>query len=605
MPKSQRYVQVTESKPKHVKTKEPLSWWWWWEIGSLTLSMACMALIIAILIKSDGLVRDEWPLSIEPNSLIAVFTTIGRSCMMVAVAACLSQLKWRYFDHAAGFPLSDMQTFEEASRGPWGAFMFLGKIRHGAIIAFLLSFATVLALGFDPSAQQVLGVSTRNDTRPSDEARIGQAKVYVSKALSNHSITTSTIWNNARLKVEGSIVDGALGAVPKPEIYCPGNAKKCTWGQVSTLGLCWESRKIEPSTNPVRCKLFNNYEDMDRPGYNVTKVSCDDLGFETETSVYLSMTYKSNINQTADIEGFYFILSEASHLSRTNKSGLVFSVARRAQYTLYWCEQTFGTVEAIPGALQEPNSGVLTTTPLTHLKTTFKNKTDISPEIRYNSDDALEIYQSQNWLSSDNAAIEYVIAENADQMIWTILSKLFSTRDFMCVSLSNWTVQDRINPAEDIPLFTSEGGLVLTPLLGQADNLDDIFYNVAATVSAQVRASGDLGDNENLTMMTGYVTVTEVYMHARWGWMTLPLGLTLLTAGLLIFTVVLTRDLPLYKSSPLPLMRYDVRGWDRNHQSRSRGSRREAEILEKSAEAVVVRLEKDELGNVKGFERVN
>ena len=56
-----------------------------------------MILILAVLLKANNTPLRSWSLQIQPNSLIAVFTTIGRSAMMIPVAACISQLKWRHF----------------------------------------------------------------------------------------------------------------------------------------------------------------------------------------------------------------------------------------------------------------------------------------------------------------------------------------------------------------------------------------------------------------------------------------------------------------------------------------------------------------------------
>ena len=153
---------------------QPTSWWssWWWEIGSVALSLTCMALLVSMLLKSDGMELEKWDMPIQPNSLIAVLTTVAKTAMMVPVASCLSQLKWRHFTGGSTDSLYALQVFDDASRGPWGSFMLLlsrnmriwKRTWNGegnAIFAWALAFVTLLALGIDPSAQQILDFPTR------------------------------------------------------------------------------------------------------------------------------------------------------------------------------------------------------------------------------------------------------------------------------------------------------------------------------------------------------------------------------------------------------------------------------------------------------------
>ncbi|KAF3762954.1 hypothetical protein M406DRAFT_333297 [Cryphonectria parasitica EP155] len=58
-----------------------------------------MVLLPVTLSKAINLALASWPLSIQPISLIAVFTTVEQSSMMVPIAGCISQPKWRHFMH--------------------------------------------------------------------------------------------------------------------------------------------------------------------------------------------------------------------------------------------------------------------------------------------------------------------------------------------------------------------------------------------------------------------------------------------------------------------------------------------------------------------------
>ena len=153
---------------------------WWWEISSTVLSFVCMVLLLVLLLKSNNRPLESWKLPIQPSSLIAVFTTIAKTSMMVPVASCLSQLKWRHFMHRSD-RLHSLQVFDDASRGPWGSTMLLLALRRRAILAWGLAIVTVVALGIDPSAQQILDFPARTSPLTNVTAVLGRAGNYVSK----------------------------------------------------------------------------------------------------------------------------------------------------------------------------------------------------------------------------------------------------------------------------------------------------------------------------------------------------------------------------------------------------------------------------------------
>ena len=100
--------------------------------------------------------------------------------MMVPVASCLSQLKWRHFMRRSD-NLSILEVFDDASRGPWGSKILLLSIRRRALISWTLAIITIAALGVDPSAQQILDFPTRLTPLKNVTAVFGQANNYISK----------------------------------------------------------------------------------------------------------------------------------------------------------------------------------------------------------------------------------------------------------------------------------------------------------------------------------------------------------------------------------------------------------------------------------------
>ncbi|KAK3990868.1 hypothetical protein QBC44DRAFT_380210 [Cladorrhinum sp. PSN332] len=513
-------------KQQHLQSREPQHWWWWWwwEIGAVSVTIVSMVLVIVILIKADGLALDAWPLPIQPNSLIAICTTIGKSSMMVAVAACLGQLKWRHFDKGSR-PLHDIKIFDEAM------------------------------LGVEPSAQQVLKFDTRMATieGANASATLGVAKSYISKAysVSSSGMINPELFNEDKARLQVRLLDGALGSAFNPGFHCPSNATRCSWPSVSTLGLCSTMEDVS-ETAEVKCADETNY-------YGIAEK--DELnclfkfpGF-AGSDLFVTMDYgDSPVDPVVKkSKRFYFFTSkvvstmDSARLGFNSTTILVARLGAKdgsrwklgdpvqmSKYTLYWCEQTFQNVVAIPGTFQ--GAKAMTTVPLTPLRTS--NATVGS------SNSAVLIYQA----NSTGSPAEYSIMADMPRRLFGFFEQMF---DFY--ELDYYTSPgSRLQARDD----NCGWGCSLKGWLPKAD-WDVVIPRIADTLSSQMRSSGD---NLDLTHVPGYAFTRETYIHVRWRWVSLPLGLSVSAALLLAATVIFTRNVPLYKSSPLALIRYDVEG---------------------------------------------
>jgi hypothetical protein len=132
---------------------------WWWEIGAVIVAIISTSAIVAVLVRIDGKSIASWPYSIQSASLVAVFSSIAKSTLLVPVAMCLSQLKWSYFEKPR--QLAHMQVFDNASRGPWGALVLLWKTRGMAWMAGVGALVTVLLMTFETFSQQAIDFDER------------------------------------------------------------------------------------------------------------------------------------------------------------------------------------------------------------------------------------------------------------------------------------------------------------------------------------------------------------------------------------------------------------------------------------------------------------
>jgi hypothetical protein len=121
---------------------------------SRILALTCQVAIFLLLIHMDKTPVSRWKVPISMNAVIAVFSTISKSALLVPVAACLSQLKWHYFEKTR--TLRDMEVFDRSSRGPLGSLELLFYINLKAPIASVGAIIVFLSLAIDPVTQQIL-----------------------------------------------------------------------------------------------------------------------------------------------------------------------------------------------------------------------------------------------------------------------------------------------------------------------------------------------------------------------------------------------------------------------------------------------------------------
>lgn len=113
---------------------------------------------------------------------------------MLSVATCIGQSKWAYFN-SKNRRLSDMDIIEAAAKGPLGSLTMLVKIPWG--VGTLGAFVTVLALGIDTFAQQVLSNQAVTEWVNDGTASFGLARDYFGGA--RRSPRSTDFWMSDRM----------------------------------------------------------------------------------------------------------------------------------------------------------------------------------------------------------------------------------------------------------------------------------------------------------------------------------------------------------------------------------------------------------------------
>jgi len=152
-------TKPTDFSPRSTFQQHPVSLrrfssrWWFWEITGLTISVSSLLAIIITLKVFDGKPLPDIPFGITLNTIASLLGAATKTTLLLVVSSALSQLKWLWF-HERERELQDLQVFDEASRGPWGAMILLKTSKLS--LASLGALIVLLLLGFDPFIQQLI-----------------------------------------------------------------------------------------------------------------------------------------------------------------------------------------------------------------------------------------------------------------------------------------------------------------------------------------------------------------------------------------------------------------------------------------------------------------
>jgi hypothetical protein len=110
------------SGSRHV-IKEFINNWWIWEISASIVSLVLLAAMFIVFNHYNNVALDNWQHSWTLNSEVSFMATIIQTAMMIPIVAGISQLKWLWYKE--NHSLGDIDAFDQASRGPFGAFFLI------------------------------------------------------------------------------------------------------------------------------------------------------------------------------------------------------------------------------------------------------------------------------------------------------------------------------------------------------------------------------------------------------------------------------------------------------------------------------------------------
>ncbi|KAK5690875.1 hypothetical protein LTR97_012038 [Elasticomyces elasticus] len=579
------------------------NWWrrimldtWAPELIAITFSTACLVAIAAVLFVYKDKTTPHLPYDITLNAVISILATASRSLLIFTVAAAIGQLKWCWYRHERG--VTDIQSFDDASRGPWGSMMLLFSWRAQSLAALGASI-TVLALAFDPFVQQILTYPTKMVFVPAAYSSVMRTPSYVAFDPGDDE------WLNA---ISSGVWSGSTQLMRPPT--CASGT--CTWPEpVRSVGWCSKCVDALPYAKLTHC----DYADVEGNGQptnqtmqsaNGTKCIVDfghgnklqllDPGkYRTEwlvdTGVSLTqpdpiiaqhsvwhlgdhavdynkndpgLTVNHNVNSTPS-EPFLSVTNPILTLGRVsvglidtnNGFSSIDHITEAEECVLSLCERTFNvSVVNATASFELLQTDYGTRIWLETTETTETYGTNNDP-IRFQTNSSLTCWQP------GEAAYHVVNYTNISTDLDAMCDYAGAETPYFCPSGLNWychpssegfayTLLERL--AGNITMASrgiNPGGYnvdVTKWIIAQ--NLSTVLDSVAASLT-------QLGLSANTTdQVRGLAYQREVHVSVAWVWLSLPIALTLGSILLLIAAAVQSKryKVKLWKSSVLPLL---------------------------------------------------
>ncbi|KAB5571778.1 hypothetical protein GE09DRAFT_642249 [Coniochaeta sp. 2T2.1] len=216
---------------------------WAPEVLSLVMAVLAVMAMIVMLAHFDGRALPIWPSTfVTLNAVVAVLVTIAAAGVGIPLSNGLSQIKWIRVRAQGGAPLSDMDMFDNASRGAMGSFGLLMRGRGGVLGSFGATIV-VITLLMSPFSQQIITYPNRtvavSSSSPSDDAAATS-----SRAL-NYSLVLPGMSEQAAfvpiLPLKAAVYNGLFAENGKPWLSLPFTCQtgNCTFEPFDTLAVCY------------------------------------------------------------------------------------------------------------------------------------------------------------------------------------------------------------------------------------------------------------------------------------------------------------------------------------------------------------------------------
>ncbi|PWY73124.1 hypothetical protein BO94DRAFT_607607 [Aspergillus sclerotioniger CBS 115572] len=459
----------------------------------------------------------------------------------LAVGECIGQLRWITLRQSRK-PLSYIQLYDSASRGPWGSFRILLQDEFRSLVT-VGACVVILALAFDPFIQQIISYPVQPTQRYSKEAVVTQSRYII-------AVFQRGLW-------------------PDPvslDPSCPtGN---CTWPHYRSVEMCNQCANVNPSRVLLAGWDFSSFNYSLHGNQAIpARISMVDgqwsdflieiiwrkVGFYRAyipSNLYFldgpNITYDSDTKFVAGISNPLAVVTHVElNLPVTWKSNddllRAIGVAKVTQCAFTVCAKTYNvsvtngvasvqTLDEDMGSFYPPDY-------LSNLATSVCWKPNSSP--------------MTNWTTAGQREGSYAKTDPANYEF----CGLDSVRYWDSLPLSG-----TVSP--EYELETSLNGsmiwqpLVINPYPSSASVQKVYEMGLATTMDKIGAALSKLARTYSNNSIYGVVITQDSYVAVKWPWLALPAVLLVAGTVFLIATALITSHdgASLWKSSVLPLL---------------------------------------------------
>lgn len=505
-------------------------------------------------------------MNVTPNAFLSIVSTASKSSFLLPLTEAISQLKWIYYQQGMR-RVVDMQTFDEASRGPLRAFKLLWRIRFRAFIASAGAVIIILAIAIDPFTQQVLSYPALTSKVDNATSVIGVAKSftgYYGRVDTDQKLTPYGA-PEVSPQMNTAVILGASGMPVQADYKCPSG--RCEWPTFESMGLCSYcediSAQVQISCNPVASNITFCTYTVAASALEFWSVWVDAIG---NWSPLVFMNITSRLTQRL---GNVLELKSMRLAESISKTPQVENVRPQIlSCSMSWCVRTYES-KVEDGLLIEHTAS----TSNLHVEdddgSCIKEATSAglvlcpareNPQSSKPSHGAVE--DTQYWLEELPARdLQAYLIDQLSTVLKVDFDFRWVNKDYQARMPSVVTSALRIRNATG-----TSANSPLTQVLHTTHNgnLSRTLEDIATSVTNRMRnGANQLKKSANETQMIGTVSMPVVHVHVNWPWMVYPATLSASATLFLLISILLSSgsDKFIWKSSALPLLFHGLQGW--------------------------------------------
>ncbi|KAK4896659.1 hypothetical protein LTR27_005579 [Elasticomyces elasticus] len=549
----------------HRSTRASLLRLWWAELLAASFSLACIIVQAGLLRMLNDKPLETWRLirtHINPNTLISILATLNRSSLLLYVTQGIAQLKWPYFQRQS-HRLSDLQVFDDASRGPLGSLHLLWSVNTKATLACLGAIIMILALFMEPFTQQIIAPHFVVMIANNESASIAATNLY----FADPTIVPAEL----NVEYQSTILSALTHRAADAPYKCPSGT--CTWSEYSSLGICNSCKDViqeaqiscGPLQQPFRANSSDFLEGMGLCTYIIPssvgdsdffwtlwarEVTSSQNGTQQSTAYYPSTWWNTTVKRPSNesvspglvnITNLMFDDTAANPTSLDAAYDLLPNITR---CSMTWCKQIFNASYVENGTIYDHSTSSVPIYVDSNSDIHHVGSFGLYPA--WVGEQAISDTDLESWLADPVGASDeaYFVDPWFSSNIPTLLAEILSYTYFSSGG-AEWDVLDITNTTDQEGILnallpsTKSGGntlgwsqQVFEDYNGQ--NISAVLDNVAVALTNLIRQS------RNATSVQGSVHRPTIVIRIRWPWFTYPASISALSIVFLALVITLS-----------------------------------------------------------------